>query len=128
MQHRELNRLQKKSWQRRVSDEVKNRVKKYDRECKRVRTVEENLKQPTYYSILNKSKEVRHILGRSPKTHTSVLKHVLKHSTRSPRKARLSSCSPLTAKFITPQKEDEQDTKNIPSKENTVKQRNLQQN
>ena len=73
------------------------------------------LKEPTYYSILKKSKEVRGILGESPKTHTSVLKHVLKHSNQSPRKARLLNYSPQALKFITPYKEHYEESRNIPS-------------
>ena len=117
MEQQELNRLRKKRWRFSVCEEVKNRVKKYDRERKRTRTAEESmsLKEPTYYSILNKSKEVRSILGESPKTHTSVLKHVLKHSNRSPRKARLLNYSPRASKFITPHKEHHKESRNIPS-------------
>ena len=71
-----------------------------------------NSKEPTYYSILNKSKQVRSILGDSPKTHTSVLKHVLKHTKRSPRKSKLINYSPRASKFITPQKEHEDSESN----------------
>ena len=74
-----------------------------------------SLKEPTYYSILNTSKEVRGILGESPKTYTSVLKHVLKHSNRSPRKARLLNYSSRASKFITPYKEHREESRNIPS-------------
>ena len=74
-----------------------------------------SLKEPTYYSILNELKEVRGILGESPKTHTSVLKHVLKHSNRSPHKARLLNYSPQASKFIMPHKEHHEKSRNIPS-------------
>ena len=43
-------------------------------------------KSPSYYMVLNKSKEVRNILTESPETHTTILKHVLKHTMKSPRK------------------------------------------
>ena len=47
-----------------------------------------------YYSVLNKSKKVRLILGHNPKMHTSVLNHVVQNS----------------AKFVTPTKKwDETD-------------------
>ena len=39
--------------------------------------------KPSYYKILNRSKEIQEILGPSPNTHTSVLKHVLKKSMKS---------------------------------------------
>ena len=42
--------------------------------------------KPSYYKILNRSKQIQAILGPSPSTHTSVLKHVLKKSMKSPRK------------------------------------------
>ena len=35
---------------------------------------------------MNRSKQIQEILGPSPSTHTSVLKHVLKKSMKSPRK------------------------------------------
>ena len=49
--------------------------------------------------------------------HTSVLNHVLKHSKRSPRKAKLLNYSPRASKFIMPaKKRDETDVdKKIPS-------------
>ena len=49
--------------------------------------------------------------------HTSVLNHVLKHSKRSPHKAKLLNYSPRASKFITPaKKQDETDVdKKIPS-------------
>ena len=43
--------------------------------------------KPSYYKILNRSKQIQEILGPSPSTHTSVLKHVLKKSMKSPRKS-----------------------------------------
>ena len=42
--------------------------------------------KPSYYRISNRSKQIQAILGPSPSTHTSVLKHVLKKSMKSPRK------------------------------------------
>ena len=36
---------------------------------------------------MNRSKQIQAILGPSPSTHTSVLKHVLKKSMKSPRKS-----------------------------------------
>ena len=44
-------------------------------------------KEPTYYKVLTKSKRIHQILGPSPKMHTSILKHVLKKTMKSPRKA-----------------------------------------
>ena len=65
---------------------------------------------PSYYSILNKSKKVKSILRHSPKMHTSVLNHVLKHSKRSPHKAQLLNYLPRVSKFVTPlRKSDEAD-------------------
>ena len=43
--------------------------------------------KPLYYKILNRSKQIKAILGPSPSTHTLVLKHVLKKSMKSPRKS-----------------------------------------
>ena len=43
--------------------------------------------KPSYYKILNRSKQIQEILGPSPSIHTSVLKHVLKKSMKSPRKS-----------------------------------------
>ena len=43
--------------------------------------------KPSYYKILNRSKQIQAILGPSPSTHTSVLKHVLSKSMKSPRKS-----------------------------------------
>ena len=58
-------------------------------------------KGPSYFRILNKSKEVNKILGTSPKTHTSVLKHVMNRTLKSPRKAKLINSF---TNYITPQK------------------------
>ena len=67
------------------------------------------------YSAINSAFLV--ILGHSPKMHTSVLKHVLKHSKRSPCKAKLLNYSPRASKFVMPTKKlDETDVdKKIPS-------------
>ena len=54
-----------------------------------------------YYSVLNKSKKVRLILGHNPKMHTSVLNHILQNSKRSPCKAKLLNYSPRASKFVT---------------------------
>ena len=81
-----------------------NKIKEYDRERKRK---ERELKSsrsetssrsemstptkqtpPSYYKILNRSKQIHAILGPSPSTHTSVLKHVLKKTMKSPRKSK----------------------------------------
>ena len=43
--------------------------------------------KPSYYKILNRSKQIQAIMGPSPSIHTSVLKHVLKKSMKSPRKS-----------------------------------------
>ena len=63
-------------WRSNLSDETKDRVRKYDRERKRAKEAECTVQStlPSYYSVLNKSKKIRVILGHSPKMHTSVLK------------------------------------------------------
>ena len=106
-------------WRSNLSDEEKNRVRKYDRERKRAREAESTMQStaPSYYSVLNKSKKIRVILGHSPKMHMPVLNHVLKHSKRSPHKAKLLNYSPRASKFITPKRNcNETDVdRNIPS-------------
>ena len=41
---------------------------------------------PSYYKVLSTSKQVQHLLGPSPNTHTTILKHVLNKAIKSPRK------------------------------------------
>ena len=41
---------------------------------------------PSYYKVLATSKKVQSLLGPSPNTHTTILKHVLNKAIRSPRK------------------------------------------
>ena len=83
---------------KRISDRSYiEKIKQYDRKRKQeqrnkctMRSPENSspLKGPSYYSVLKKSKFVRNILGHSPKSHATVLKHVLKHAMNSPRKAK----------------------------------------
>ena len=40
----------------------------------------------SYYKVLSTSKQVQHLLGPSPNTHTTILKHVLNKAIKSPRK------------------------------------------
>ena len=44
-------------------------------------------KPPSYYKVLATSKKVHDLLGPSPKTHTTILKHLLNKAIRSPRKS-----------------------------------------
>ena len=101
------------------------KIKEYDRERKRkarasIKTSEHLLcsspstpvkksNPPMYYKLLNKSKKVQEILGPSPITHTSVLKHVLKKVMRSPRKSECFKSSPFkklyNSSFVTPPKD-----------------------
>ena len=43
---------------------------------------------PSYYKVLSTSKKVQSLLGPSPNTHTTILKHVLNKAIRSPRKSK----------------------------------------
>ena len=45
-------------------------------------------KDPSYYSVLGWSKEIRSILSDSPKTHAMILTHVVRHAMKSPRKSK----------------------------------------
>ena len=44
-------------------------------------------KPPSYYKVLATSKKVQDLLRPSPKTHTTILKHLLNKAIRSPRKS-----------------------------------------
>ena len=110
---------------RETNPEYITKIKEYDRERKRkarasINTSEHSLcsssstpekksNPPTYYKVLNKSKKVQEILGPSPITHTSVLKHVLKKVMRSPRKLECLKSSPFkklhNSSFVTPPKD-----------------------
>ena len=41
---------------------------------------------PSYYKVFFTSKQVQHLLGLSPNTHTMILKHILNKAIKSPRK------------------------------------------
>ena len=100
-----MNRIRKKRWRAQSSDEVKERVKQYDRCRKRVqRSIQTPSRgsDPTYYSVLKASKNVRGILSDSPRMHVAVLNHVMKHTKKSPRKVQLLHHSAHTSKFATP--------------------------
>ena len=71
-------------------------------------------KPPMYYKVLTKSKKIHQILGPSPKTHVSILKHVLKKTMKSPRKSEHLCDTPNTvvkfnpvvlSTFVTPPKD-----------------------
>ena len=91
-----------------------NKIRKYDRERKQKKNTDSlqdplsytPVKEPSYYSVLKKSKECQNILGHSPKTHTTVLKHIMKKACKSPRKAECLNQSPFkltpSRKFETP--------------------------
>ena len=68
------------------------KVRNYDRDRKRRKKVSSPVysspKRTSYYSILSRSKEIRDILGESPKTHATILNHVVKHAMKSPRKSK----------------------------------------
>ena len=46
------------------------------------------VKSPSYYKVLSTSKKVQNLLGPNPKTHTTILKHLLNKAIRSPRKSK----------------------------------------
>ena len=110
IEQRQKERLRKAEWRNRKrleNPEYFTRLRLIDAERKRVNRKKTDDEVPTtpkktmpsYYKILSKSKQVNKILGASPQTHTSVLKHILKKTMKSPRK--LSLISPMT-KIITP--------------------------
>ena len=115
MEKRNKERVRKALWRQRkqqVDPEYFTNIKIRDAERKKLKSKLENVhdeaistpkktKGPSYYRILNKSKEVNKILGTSPKTHTSVLKHVMNRTLKSPRKAKLINSF---TNYITPQK------------------------
>ena len=45
-------------------------------------------KPPSYYKVLSTSKKVQQLLGPSPNTHTTILKHVLSKAAKSPKKSK----------------------------------------
>ena len=130
---RAKERIRKAKWRakKRESDlDYIEKVKSYDRkrkqESRRMKTKNTShpsslpstpvkSKPPTYYKVLTKSKRIHQILGPSPQTHTSILKHVLKKTMKSPRKAEQLSYTPsstvvklhpaASATFITPPKD-----------------------
>ena len=130
-----MERQRKAVWRakKRCSDsDYVSRIRKYDRDRKQ-KVKMEKMKQdnslhnssrntlpepstptkpnnPTYYRVLKTSKEVQGILGPSPKTHVSVLKHIIKKAMKSPRKSECLTASPfklhpaVSSTFITPSK------------------------
>ena len=63
-------------------------------------------KPPSYYRVLSTSKKVQDLLGPSPNTHTTILKHVINRAVRSPRKKKcLDEFTSPPKKSITPPKQ-----------------------
>ena len=112
--------------------EYVERIRKYDRDRKRKSSIEFTSrkkvtspkkvtsrsiksqsstplkKPPSYYKVLSTSKKVQDLLGPSPKTHTTILKHLLNKAIKSPRKSKCIGefTSPSKANnYITPPKE-----------------------
>ena len=103
---RERERVCKAKWR---ANKVQNdpnyveKVRQYDREHKRIVTSRKvtspkskkcdvtqstpTKKPPSYYKVLSMSKKVQDLLGSSPKTHTTILKHLLNKAIKSPRKS-----------------------------------------
>ena len=125
---KEEERCRKAQWRQKMREtnpDYITKIKEYNRERKRkarasIKTSAHSLcsspstpvkksNPPMYYKLLNKSKKVQEILGPSPITHTSVLKHVLKKVMRSPRKSECFKSSPFkklhNSSFVTPPKD-----------------------
>ena len=87
------------------------KVRKYDREWKKnlhnrmeftsqkASPSPTKVKSPSYYKVLSTSKKVQNLLGPSPKTHTTILKHLLNKAIRSPRKSKYGGIQITTKKF-----------------------------
>ena len=127
---RDKEHVRKAKWRakKRESDpEYIEKVKCYDRNRKQGSKITKNAshplsppctpvksKGPTYYKVLMKSKKIHQIFGPSPKRHTSILKHVLKKTMKSPRKSEHLCDTPSTvvklhpgalATYVTPPKD-----------------------
>ena len=106
-----------------------DKVQKYDRERKRktsrngdkitslkgegitsrkiLSTPTKKSKPPSYYKVLSTSKKLQQLLGPSPNTQTTILKHVLSKAAKSPRKSKCMGkefTSPAKS-YVTPLKE-----------------------
>ena len=122
---RERERVCKAKWRANKLQNDPNyieKVRQYDRECKRIVTsrkvtspkskkhyVTESTptkKPPSYYKVLSMSKKVQDLLGPSPKTHTTILKHLLNKAIKSQRKSHCMGkfTSPLK-NYVMPPKE-----------------------
>ena len=110
--------VRKAKWRakKRESDpEYIEKVKCYDRKRKQGSKITKNTshplsppctpvksKTPTYYKVLTKSMKIHQILGPSLKTNTSILKHVLKKTMKSPRKSEHLCDTPSTVVKLHP--------------------------
>ena len=118
---REWERLRKAKWQsfkfKHDPDNVE-KVRKYDRERKKnlhngmeftsrkASPSPTKVKSPSYYKVLSTSKKVQNLLGPSPKTHTTILKHLLNKAIRSPRKSKcMEKYRSPPKNFVMPPKE-----------------------
>ena len=122
---RERERVRKAKWR---ANKVQNdpnyveKVRQYDRECKRIVTSHKvtspkskkhyitqstPTKKPlSYYKVLSTSKKVQDLLGPSPKTHTTILKHLLNKAIKSPRKSHcMGEFTSPPKNYVTPPKE-----------------------
>ena len=119
---REKERIRKANWRQKKRNEdpeyftkicsierKRNRLKRKLSQEPECPDTPKKRKSPPYYMVLNRSKEVWNIWTESPETHTTILKHKLKHTMKSPRKSSmLDNVSTLTESnkwnFITPAK------------------------
>ena len=121
---RERERVRKAKWRanKRQNDPnyVEN-VREYDRKRKRIVTSRKSNKRdvtkpseqstprkkpPSYYKVLSTSKKVQDLLGPSPKTHTTILKHLLNKAIKSPRKSHcMGEFTSPPKNYVTPPKE-----------------------
>ena len=122
---RERERVRKAKWR---ANKVQNdpnyveKVRQYDRERKRIVTSRKvtspkskkrdvtqstpTKKPPSYYKVLSMSKKVQDLLGPSPKTHTTILKHLLNKAIKSPRKSHcMGEFTSPPKNYVTPPKE-----------------------
>ena len=90
----EYNCVRKRIWRKKkkLDEKYIEKVRNYDRTRKRenkiLSPIYSSPKGPSYYSVLGRSKEIRTILGDSPKTHATILTHVVRHAMKSPRKSK----------------------------------------
>ena len=90
----EYNHVRKRIWRnkKKLDEKYIEKVQNYDRTRKRENKISSPIysspKGPSYYSVLGRSKEIRTILGDSPKTHAMILTHVVRHVMKSPRKSK----------------------------------------